>query len=117
MAQEAEASPLSWSEAHARSACSRALRHSEEQYRCRLPPVPRGVPKSTGCAVVEEIEIYRAANQIIQRHGTDAGFEAAMRADAMIKAGDPEGLAVWKRILKAVDELQRDEPGQGETIQ
>jgi hypothetical protein len=29
----------------------------------------------------------------------------------MIEAGDPEGLAVWKRVLKAVDELQRDKPG------
>ncbi len=75
------------------------------------------LPRSTGCAVVEEIEVYRAANQLIQRYGQDAEIEAAKQADAMIEAGDPEGLAVWKRILRAVDELQRDRPNQSETVQ
>ena len=60
--------------------------------------------------MVEEIEVYRAANQLIQRHGADAEFEAAMRVDAMIERGDPEGLAVWKRIIKAVDELLAQAP-------
>ncbi len=36
-----------------------------------------------------------------------------MRADAMLEAGDPGGYAAWKRILKAVEELQRAEPGPG----
>ncbi len=35
----------------------------------------------------------------------DAPIHAAMRADEMLDAGDLDGLAVWKRILKAVDEL------------
>jgi len=34
-----------------------------------------------------------------------------MRADAMLEAGDLDGLAVWKRILRAVGEIQRAEPG------
>ena len=34
-----------------------------------------------------------------------------MQADAMLEAGDLDGLAVWRRIVKAVDELQRVEPG------
>ncbi len=67
--------------------------------------------------MITDLEIYRAANQLVKRYGVDAEFEAAMRADAMIEQGDPEGLAVWKRILRAVDELQRTEPGQGEAIQ
>ncbi len=44
--------------------------------------------------MIEEIEVWRAANQLIQRYGEDAEFEAAMRADAMIEQGSPEGLAV-----------------------
>ncbi len=32
-----------------------------------------------------------------------------MRADAMLEKGDLEGLAVWKRILRAVEEVQRKE--------
>ena len=34
-----------------------------------------------------------------------------MRADAMLDKGDLDGYAVWKRILRAVEELQRVEPG------
>jgi len=29
-----------------------------------------------------------------------------MRADAMLEAGDLDGYGVWKRILRAVEELQ-----------
>ena len=36
-----------------------------------------------------------------------------MRADAMLEKGDLDGYAVWKRILRAVEELQRAEPGPG----
>ncbi len=60
--------------------------------------------------MVEEIEIYRAANQLVKRYGQDAEFEAAMRADAMLEAGDLEGQRVWQRILKAVDELLAQAP-------
>ncbi len=66
--------------------------------------------------MVEEIEIFRAANRLIQRHGQDAEFEAAKQADAMIERGDPEGLAVWKRILRAVEDLQRTKPSSGEVV-
>ena len=67
--------------------------------------------------MITDLEIYRAANQFVQRYGADAELEAAMRVDAMIEAGDIEGQRVWQRILKAVDELQRDKPDQGETVQ
>ncbi len=36
-----------------------------------------------------------------------------MRADAMLEAGDLDGLAAWKRILRAVGELQKVEPAPG----
>ena len=64
-----------------------------------------------------DLEIYRAANQLVKRYGEDAGIEAAMRVDAMIEASDIDGQRVWKRILRAVDELQRDKPNQSETVQ
>ena len=34
-----------------------------------------------------------------------------MRADAKLEAGDLDGYWVWKRILRAVGELQGVEPG------
>ncbi len=67
--------------------------------------------------MLTDLEIYRAANQLLMRYGEDAGIEAAKRVDAMLEADEFEGQRVWKRILKAVDELQRDKPDQGDTIQ
>ncbi len=39
-----------------------------------------------------------------------------MRADAMLDKGDLDGYAVWKRVLKAVEELLREEPREGERV-
>ncbi len=40
----------------------------------------------------------------------DAPIHAAMRADAMLDTGDLDGHAVWKRILRAIEELQGTAP-------
>ena len=63
--------------------------------------------------MIPDLDIYRAANVIIKQYGPDAPIHAAMRADAMLEAGDQDGYAVWRRILRAVEELQRAEPGPG----
>ncbi len=49
----------------------------------------------------------------MKQHGQDATIETAIRADAMLEKGDLDGYAVWRRILRAVEELQRAEPGPG----
>ena len=56
------------------------------------------------------LDIYRSAQVLVKHHGEDAPIHAAMRADAMLEAGDLDGLAVWKRILRAVEELRRAQP-------
>ncbi len=56
--------------------------------------------------MTSDLDIYRAANLLVKRHGQDAPIHAAMRADAMLEAGDLDGYAMWKRILRAVEELQ-----------
>ena len=63
--------------------------------------------------MIPDLDIYRSANVLVKHHGEDAPIEAAMRADAMLDKGDLDGYAVWKRILRAVGELQRAEPGPG----
>ncbi len=45
------------------------------------------------------------------RHGHDAPIHAAMRADALLEIGDLDGYAVWRRILRAIGELQEVVPG------
>ncbi len=39
-----------------------------------------------------------------------------MRADELLEAGDLDGCAVWQRIVKAVEELQRAKPEQSEKV-
>ncbi len=62
------------------------------------------------------LDIYRSANLLVKQHGEDAPIHAAMRADAMLGKSDLGGYAVWKRILRAVEELRRVEPGVGSGI-
>ena len=63
--------------------------------------------------MIPDLDIYRSAQVLVKRHGQDAPIEAAMRADELLEAGDLDGCAVWKRILRAVEELQRVEPVPG----
>ncbi len=63
-----------------------------------------------------DLDIWRSANLLVQQHGEDAPVEAAMRADAMLEKGDLDGCAAWKRILRAVEELQGAAPKPGEAV-
>ena len=59
--------------------------------------------------MTSDLDIYRTASVLIREHGKGTALEAAQRADAMLERGDKEGAAVWRRVLKAVDEMQRME--------
>ena len=63
--------------------------------------------------MTSDLDIYRSANVLVKRHGQDAPIQAAMRADAMPDKGDLDGFSVWKRILRAVGELQGTGPKPG----
>ncbi len=67
--------------------------------------------------MIPDLDIYRSANVLVKQHGQDAPIHAAMRADAMLEAGDLDGYAVWKRIIKAVGELLSKERPDGATVQ
>ena len=41
--------------------------------------------------VITELDIWRAANLLIRRHGANAELEAAKRADLMLDRGDDVG--------------------------
>ncbi len=66
--------------------------------------------------MIPDLDIYRAANVIIKQYGEDAPIHAAMRADATLEAGDRDGYAVWKLILRAVEELRAAAPKSGEAV-
>ena len=61
--------------------------------------------------MIPDLDIWRSANLLVKRHGQNAPIHAAMRADTMIDKGDLDGYAVWQRVMRAVGELRRTEPG------
>ncbi len=67
--------------------------------------------------MTSDLDIYRSAKTLVKQHGQDAPIHAAMNADAMLDKGDLDGYAVWKRIVKAVEELLSKERPAGVTVQ
>ncbi len=71
-----------------------------------------------GCMRIVDQRRPRAAlpDLLLKQHGEDAPIHAAMRADAALEASDVDGYRMWKRILRAVEELQGTEPGFGARV-
>ncbi len=61
-------------------------------------------------------DTYRAASLLIKQHGDEAVIHAATRVYELLDAGDLDCAAVWRRIIRAIEELQRKEPGEGEAV-
>ncbi len=66
--------------------------------------------------LTSDLDLYRTANVLVKHYGEDAALEAAQRADAMLEKGCLDGQRVWKRVLAAVKEIQREEPREGEAV-
>ena len=66
---------------------------------------------------MDDRDAYRCAKLLVDQHGRDAEFHAAMRVDALDAAGDEAGRRAWLRILVAVDELARVKRRLGEALQ
>jgi hypothetical protein len=56
--------------------------------------------------MITDLDIYRAANMLIERYGRRAVAEAAKMIDAMLDHGDLESRTAWLRIKQAVADLQ-----------
>ena len=61
-----------------------------------------------------EADIYRSAQVMRREHGDDALALSQARANKHRDAGDDQGAAVWVRIARAIVELQRVVPEDGE---
>ena len=60
--------------------------------------------------MTDDLDIYRGAKLLVDRHGDGATVEALKRADAFAAQSDTAGKVVWLRILEAIEELQNTEP-------
>ena len=76
-----------------------------------MPASERGSPP-----MLSDLDIYRAAQATITRYSDGAALHAAQRADELMAVGDMDGRAVWHRIERAIDELRRTAPGDGEGV-
>ncbi len=66
--------------------------------------------------MIPDLDVYRSAQLLVERHGDGAPIEAAMKADAMLEKGDLDGQAAWLRILRAVKELLQAQPDRGDVV-
>ena len=57
---------------------------------------------------VTDWEIWACAAKLRAEHGDlDGSIKAAMRADALLEAGDVEGYGVWIRIMGCIPKLAK----------
>ncbi len=68
-------------------------------------------------SMTSDIDIYRTASVLIREHGEEPALVPAERADSFLEAGDMAGSVVWKQVLKAIKETQRQERGSRELLQ
>jgi len=66
--------------------------------------------------VVAKVDVWRAANVLVRDYGEEAEIMAGQQADALLAAGDVEGQRVFKAIAKAVGDLLRTKPNEGESV-
>jgi hypothetical protein len=65
---------------------------------------------------MDEIDIFRSAKVLIDYHGHKARTEALERIANAHEDGNREVEAVWWRILRAIETIQRHEPLASERI-
>ncbi len=62
---------------------------------------------------MQEIDIWRTANLLIEQHGAQAIVVAAQRQVAILQNGDEDGARVWLRVIRSIDQLMRQRPENG----
>ena len=60
--------------------------------------------------MLPDIEIYRTANVLVSLYDDDAPAIAQERIEALAYGRDTEGVAVWRRISRAIKDLRRMKP-------
>ena len=63
---------------------------------------------------MDDIDMFRSAKLLIKLHGDEADIIATKLATKMLDAGAVDRYAVWKRIVDAIEDMQRKTPRPGE---
>jgi len=59
---------------------------------------------------VQPIDIWRSAKLMVDKHGDMAPVECAIKADAFLEDGDPDGQRLWIAIRRAAKSLIENGP-------
>ena len=51
-----------------------------------------------------QLDLYRSAAVMVAQHGQNAMLEAVLVCDRLRQKGDEEGAAVWRGIMRRIDE-------------
>jgi hypothetical protein len=60
---------------------------------------------------MNDVQMWRAAAELLTSHGETAEAEALRRADAAIDGGDVDGFNRWKRVARLITEMRTRTPG------
>ena len=64
--------------------------------------------------MIDDKDIWRVAKLLVKAHGGNAEAVAAQHVDERLSEGDLVGRDIWRQVLAAVQELQREKPREGE---
>ena len=65
---------------------------------------------------MDERDIWSTAHVLMKQYGDEATLIAARRSDALLDQGDTLGCSVWLKIIKAIEDLKREKPREGEAV-
>ena len=66
--------------------------------------------------MLSDLDTWRTAQVMVKRYGEGAATEAAMCADEFLDQGNLDGKRLWIRIMRAIEELQRERSRDGEAV-
>ena len=65
---------------------------------------------------MEEVDISQTAQQLIDKHGDAAASVAMKRADALLSLGDRHGAAVFRKVKRLIEDMNKSTPREGEAV-
>lgn len=65
---------------------------------------------------IEEIDIYRSAQVLIDQYGDQAILEAMKRLERYHSIKNEKGASIWSRIANAIEDLEMPTDLKGESI-
>lgn len=80
------------------------------------PPWIDGSIEATKWPAMDDKDTRIAAQQMRHRYGSNAEYQAGLRAGQLLAEGDSDGFAAWTRIGRAIDQLSKIEASKNDSV-